>query len=63
MGGIYMDDQKRVRGCAVTGNVVARYRNGTLLGLVFMGSDNSYVPAFEEDWDWAEQMLATLGVN
>lgn len=63
VGGIYMDDQKRVRGCAVTGNVVARYRNGTLLGLVFMGSDNSYVPAFEEDWDWAEQMLAALGVN
>ena len=59
-GGIYMDSQLRVQGEAACGNVVARYRGDTLLGLVFMGSDNSYIPAFDEDWDWANEMLAAM---
>lgn len=59
-GGIYMDSQLRVQGHSSCGNVVARYQGDTLLGLVFMGSDNSYVPAFEEDQAWAEAMLAAM---
>lgn len=57
-GGMYMDSRLRVRGFSVSGSVVARYRGDTLLGLVFMGNDDSYVPAFDEDWDWANAMLA-----
>lgn len=56
-GGMYMDSRLRVRGFSVSGSVVARYRGDTLLGLVFMGNDDSYVPAFDEDWDWANAML------
>ena len=57
-GGIYMDSQLRVRGFNDCGNVVARYQGDTLLGLVFMQYDNFYWPSFDEDWDWANAMLA-----
>ena len=57
-GGLYMDSDLGVRGFADSGPVVARYRDDTLLGLVFLGSDESYIPAFDEDWPWAEEMLA-----
>lgn len=57
-GGIYMDSQLRVRGFNDCGNVVARYQGDTLLGLVFMQYDNFYWPSFDEDWDWANGMLA-----
>ena len=50
----------RMQGFSDCGNVVARYRGDTLLGLVFMGNDNSYVPPFDEDWDWANGMLAAM---
>ena len=53
-----MDSDLGVRGFADSGPVVARYRDDTLLGLVFLGSDESYIPAFDEDWPWAEEMLA-----
>ena len=59
-GAMYLDDQQRLRGFSNCGNVVARYRDNTLLGLVFMGSDNSYVPPFDENWDWANGMLAAM---
>ena len=59
-GGAYLDSQMRMQGLADCGNVVARYRGDTLLGLVFMGNDNSYVPSFGEDWDWANGMLAAM---
>lgn len=59
-GGAYLDSQMRMQGLADCGNVVARYRGDTLLGLVFMGNDNSYVPPFDEDWDWANGMLAAM---
>lgn len=59
-GGAYLDSQMRMQGLADCGNVVARYRGDTLLGLVFMGNDNSYVPSFDEDWDWANDMLAAM---
>ena len=57
-GGIYMDSQLRVRGFNDCGNVVARYQGDTLLGLVFMQYDNFYWPSFDENWDWANGMLA-----
>ena len=53
-----MDSQLRVRGFNDCGNVVARYQGDTLLGLVFMQYDNFYWPSFDEDWDWANAMLA-----
>ena len=59
-GGAYLDSQMRMQGFSDCGNVVARYRGDTLLGLVFMGNDNSYVPPFDEDWDWANGMLAAM---
>ena len=59
-GGAYLDSQMRMQGLADCGNVVARYQGDTLLGLVFMGNDNSYVPSFGEDWDWANGMLAAM---
>ena len=59
-GAMYLDDQQRLRGFSNCGNVVARYQGDTRLGLVFMGSDNSYVPPFDEDWDWANGMLAAM---
>lgn len=59
-GAMYLDDQQRLRGFSNCGNVVARYRDDTLLGLVLMGSDNSYVPSFDEDWSWADQMLSAM---
>ena len=59
-GGAYLDSQMRMQGFSDCGNVVARYRGDTLLGLVFMGNDNSYVPSFGEDWDWANGMLAAM---
>ena len=59
-GGAYLDSQMRMQGLADCGNVVARYRGDTLLGLVFMGNDNSYVPSFDEDRDWANGMLAAM---
>lgn len=59
-GGAYLDSQMRMQGLADCGNVVARYRGDTLLGLVFMGNDNSYVPPFDEDRDWANGMLAAM---
>ena len=59
-GGMYLDSQQRLRGFSNCGNVVARYRDDTLLGLVFMGSDNYYVPPFDEDWSWASDMLAAM---
>lgn len=59
-GGAYLDSQMRMQGLADCGNVVARYRGDTLLGLVFMGNDNSYVPSFGEDRDWANGMLAAM---
>lgn len=59
-GGAYLDSQMRMQGFSACGNVVARYRGDTLLGLVFMGNDNSYVPSFGEDWDWANGMLAAM---
>ncbi len=59
-GGAYLDSQMRMQGLADCGNVVARYRGDTLLELVFMGNDNSYVPSFGEDWDWANGMLAAM---
>lgn len=59
-GGAYLDSQMRMQGFSACGNVVARYQGDTLLGLVFMGNDNSYVPSFGEDWDWANGMLAAM---
>ena len=59
-GGAYLDSQMRMQGFSDCGNAVARYRGDTLLGLVFMGNDNSYVPPFDEDWDWANGMLAAM---
>ncbi len=59
-GGAYLDSQMRMQGLADCGNVVARYQGDTLLELVFMGNDNSYVPSFGEDWDWANGMLAAM---
>ena len=59
-GGAYLDSQMRMQGFSDCGNVVARYRGDTLLGLVFMGNDNSYVPSFDEDRDWANGMLAAM---
>ena len=59
-GGAYLDSQMRMQGFSDCGNVAARYRGDTLLGLVFMGNDNSYGPSFDEDWDWANGMLAAL---
>ena len=59
-GGAYLDSQMRMQGFSDCGNVVARYRGDTLLGLVFMGNDNSYVPPFDEDWNWANGMLAAM---
>lgn len=59
-GGAYLDSQMRMQGLADCGNVVARYQGDTLLGLVFIGNDNSYVPSFGEDWDWANGMLAAM---
>lgn len=59
-GGAYLDSQMRMQGFSDCGNVVARYRGDTLLELVFMGNDNSYVPSFGEDWDWANGMLAAM---
>lgn len=59
-GGAYLDSQMRMQGLADCGNVVARYQGDTLLGLVFMGNDNSYVPSFDEDRDWANGMLAAM---
>ena len=59
-GGAYLDSQMRMQGFSDCGNVVARYRGDTLLGLVFMGNDNSYVPPFDEDWDWANGLLAAM---
>ncbi len=59
-GGAYLDSQMRMQGFSDCGNVVARYRGDTLLRLVFMGNDNSYVPPFDEDWDWANGMLAAM---
>ena len=59
-GGAYLDSQMRMQGFADCGNVAARYRGDTLLGLVFMGNDNSYGPSFAEDWDWANGMLAAM---
>ena len=59
-GGAYLDSQMRMQGLADCGNVVARYQGDTLLELVFMGNDNSYVPSFGEDWDWDNGMLAAM---
>ena len=59
-GGAYLDSQMRMQGLADCGNVVARYQGDTLLELVFMGNDNSYVPSFDEDRDWANGMLAAM---
>ncbi len=59
-GGAYLDSQMRMQGFSDCGNVAARYRGDTLLGLVFMGNDNSYVPSFDEDRDWANGMLAAM---
>lgn len=59
-GAMYLDNQQRLRGFSNCGNVVARYRDDALLGLVLMGSDNSYVPSFDEDWSWADQMLSAM---
>lgn len=59
-GAMYLDGQQRLRGFSNCGNVVARYKDDTLLGLVFMGSDNYYVPPFDEDWAWASDMLAAM---
>ena len=59
-GGAYLDSQMRMQGFSDCGNVAVRYRGDTLLGLVFMGNDNSYASSFDEDWDWANGMLAAM---
>ena len=42
------------------GKVVARYKDDAFLGLVFMSYDDLYWTLFDEDWEWANDMLAAM---
>lgn len=59
-GGVYLDSQLRVQGFNNAGKVVARYKDDTFLGLVFMSYDDLYWTMFDEDWEWANGMLAAM---
>lgn len=59
-GGVYLDSQLRVQGFNDVGKVVARYKDDTFLGLVFMQYDDIYWTLFDEDWEWANGMLAAM---
>lgn len=59
-GGVYLDSQLRMQGFNDAGKVVARYKDDTFLGLVFMQYDDIYWTLFDEDWEWANDMLAAM---
>lgn len=59
-GGVYLDSQLRMQGFNDAGKVVARYKDDTFLGLVFMSYDDLYWTLFDEDWEWANDMLAAM---
>ena len=59
-GGVYLDSQLRMQGFNDAGKVVARYKDDAFLGLVFMSYDDLYWTLFDEDWEWANDMLAAM---